>query len=123
RAAQVAAEIAIGEIRLVVGEWIARIENAVAIVEIQGAAEAVGAGAGENLDAAEAQPVVFGGEGILVDADLANGFLGRQVAAAETIDIDGAAVGAGAGSGQRLQRVRKVVRIVGQGRQIFPAQN
>ena len=65
------------------------------------------------------EPVVFGREGILVDADFADGFLGRKLAAAEAIDIDLAAVGAGAGSGQRLQRVGQIVGIVGQRGQVF----
>src|ERR1017187_3799145 len=69
----------------------------------EAAAHRIAARLGEDLDAAEAQPVVFGGERVLVDADFADGFLGRKLAAAEAIDINGAAVGSGAGAGERLQ--------------------
>ena len=78
---------------------------------------------GENLDAAEAELVVLGGEGILIDADFADGFLGRKLAAAEAIDVDRAAVGSGAGPGERLQGVGEIVGIVGERGQIFAAQH
>ena len=113
-----AANLAIGVVGLVVGQRVARIEDRVGIEKGDGAAQLVGARLGENLDAAEAQPVEFGGKGILVDADLADGFLGRQLAAAETIDVDLPAVGTGAGAGQRLQRVGKIVGIVRQRLQV-----
>ena len=108
---------------LLVEMRIARIEDAVAVVEAQAAANLVAARLGENLDAAEAELVVFRGEGILIDADFADGFLGRKLAAAEAVDVDGAAVGSGAGSGERLQGVGEIVGIVGQRGQIFAAQH
>ena len=48
----------------------------------------IGAGLGENLDSTETQFVVFRREGILVDADLANRILRRQLATAESVNVD-----------------------------------
>ena len=56
------------------------------------ALQLVGSGFGEDLDPPETEFVVLGGKGILIDADFANGFFGRKLAADEAIDIDGAAV-------------------------------
>ena len=123
RSADVGGEHAARKIGLVGGDGVARVESALAVVETQAAADLVAAGLGEDFDAAEAEPVVFGGEGILVDADFANGFLGRKLAAAEAIDVDGAAVGSGAGTGERLQGVGEIVGIVGQGGEVFAAQH
>ena len=123
RAADVGGEHAAGKIGLVGGDGVARVERALAVVESQAAADLVAAGLGENFDAAETEPVVFGGEGVLVDADFADGFLGRKLAAAEAIDVDGAAIGSGAGSGERLQGVGEIVGIVGEGGQVFAAQH
>ena len=53
------------------------------------------AGLGEDFDPAVSQPVVFGGEGILIDANLTNGRFGRQRATRESIDVDLPAIGAG----------------------------
>ena len=47
--------------------------------------------------------VVFRGERILVDADFADGSLGRKLTAGEAVDINLPAVGSGRGAGQRLQ--------------------
>ena len=91
---------------------------AVAVHKHERAAQLVGAGLGQNLDSAETEPVVLGGKRVLVDANLADGFLGRQLAAAEPIDVDLAAVGAGAGTGQGLERIGQVVGIVRQRFQI-----
>src|SRR5438132_14381675 len=101
--------MAVGEIRLVIGERIARVENAVAVVEKQAAAEPVGAWSGEYFDPPEAQLIVFRGEGILVDTDLADGFLGGQVAAAEAVDKNRSAVGRRARAGQRLEPIRQLL--------------
>ncbi len=62
----------------------------------------VGARLGEDLDAPIAQLVVFGGKGILVDANFANGFFGRKLAGRKAVDIKLSAVGAGGWSSQRL---------------------
>ena len=123
RSADVAGKHAAGKIRLVGGDGVAGIEHAFAVVESEGAANLVAARLGENLDAPEAELVVFGGEGVLIDADFADGFLGRQLAAAEAIDVDGAAIWPRAGAGERLQGVGEIVGIVGKGGQIFAAQH
>jgi len=52
----------------------------------------VGARFGKDLYAAIAQLVVFGGKRSLIDANLANGFLGRKLAGSKTVDIELAAV-------------------------------
>ena len=72
----------------------------------------VRAGLGQNLDAPVAQVVEFGGKGILVDANLANRRLGRQLAAGESIDINLPAVRPGRRAGQRRQFVGQLVGIV-----------
>src|ERR1700682_3513327 len=61
-----------GEVRM------PRVENTVADVEERLAVELVRAGLGEDLDTAKTETVVFGGERIGIDADLADGFLGRK---------------------------------------------
>src|SRR5215471_2147535 len=66
RSADIAAKIAVRVIRFVLREWIARIEDGVALVEVDRAAHMIRAGFGENLDAAESEPVVLGREGILI---------------------------------------------------------
>src|SRR5580698_3878393 len=96
--ADVAAEVPVGIGWFVAGERIARIPRRVGIVEVYRAVEVIRARLGENFDAPEPKLVELGREGVLVDADLSNGFLGRQLAAAETVDIDRAAVGTGARS-------------------------
>ncbi len=108
RAAEVAVDHTAGKIGLIRGDGVARVDRALAIVEAEGTA---------------AELVVFGGEGVLIDADFANRFLGRKLAAAEAIDVNGAAIGSGAGSGERLQGVGEIVGIVGEGGEVFAAQH
>src|SRR5207248_11475838 len=103
RSTQIGHDHPVGEVRLVGDERISRIEDAVAVVDGDGAAIPVRSGLGEDLDAAESEAVVLGGEGVLVDADLADRLLGRKLAAAEAVDIDLPAIGSGARSGERLQ--------------------
>ena len=86
-------------------------------------AELVRARLGEDLDAAVAELVVLGRERILVDADLADRLFRRKLAAAESVDEDGAAVGAGRRPGQRLQVGGQIVGIVGERVQIGAAQH
>src|ERR1019366_894462 len=123
RAAEVGGVHAAGKIRLVGGDGIAGVKNAFAVVEAQAAANLVASRLGEDFDAAEAELVVFGGEGVLIDADFADGFLGRALPAAEAIDVNGAAIGSGAGSGRRLQGGGDSVGIGGEGGQIRAAQH
>src|SRR5262249_15895950 len=83
RPAKVPIDKAVREIRLVVRVWIARVEDAVAIVYVQLAAVFLAAGFSEDLDAAHAQAVVLGRKRILVDADFTDRAFGWQPAAAE----------------------------------------
>jgi hypothetical protein len=100
--------------RPVRGERVARVERLVHELELGAAAQAVGPGLGEDLDAPEPQPVVLGGKGVRVEADLADRLLGRHAPAGEAVDEELAAAGAGGGTGQGLQRFRQVVGVVGQ---------
>ena len=79
----------------------------------------IGAGLSENFDAAIAELVVFGGEGILIDANFANGGFGRKLAPGEAVNIDLTTVGTGSRTRERLQIVLEFVGIVGEGFQIF----
>ena len=123
RAADVTAEHTAGKIRLVCGERVARVEYSITVVESQTAANFVAARLGKNFDAAETELVVFGGEGVLIDANFADGFLGRELTAAEAVDVNRAAIGSGAGPGERLKGVGEIVGIVGERGQIFAAQH
>ena len=71
---------------------IARVPFVIGEVIAYGAPELVGPWLGEDLDTAEAQLVVLRRKRVLVDADLANRFLGRQFAATEPVDVDGPAI-------------------------------
>src|SRR5580698_10139100 len=79
-----AADIAAVSLRLESGNWqcgeerVARIPHAVADVVRSRTVEVVRTRLGENFDASKAQLVEFAGERILVDANLADGFLRRQ---------------------------------------------
>ena len=67
---------------------------------------------GEDFDAAITQPIVFGGKRILVDANFANGSLGRECAAGKSVDIDLAAVRAGRWAGKRLKFGLQLIGII-----------
>jgi hypothetical protein len=81
------------------------------------------AGLGEDLDASEAEAVVLGREGVLVDADLSDRFFGRQVAAAESVNEDLAAVGPCGGPGQGLKGIGEIVRIIRQRSEVVAFQH
>ena len=66
----------------------------------------------KTLDAAKAQPVKLRRERILIDANLADGRLGRQLATGKAVDVDLAAVGTGRGAGQRRELGGEFVRVV-----------
>jgi len=85
--------------------------------------DGAGSRLGENFDASESQAVIFGGKRILVNADFADGFFRRQLTATEAIDVKLASTRTGAGTGERLQGVREIVRIVGQGFQVLALQD
>ena len=78
---------------------------------------------GEDLDAAVAELVIFCGEGVLIDADLTDGFLGRDLAAAEAVNENGASVRTGGWAGEGLKVGLKVIGVVGKGVEIFAAQD
>lgn len=99
--------------RLRGGERVARIEGRVVALHEVVAMQFVGAGFGEDLDAAPAKGIVLRGVWILVDAYLSNGGFGRQLAAAEAVDEElRAALRIGAGDGLKL--LLQVLGIVGQ---------
>ncbi len=102
---------------------IAGIEDIVAVVEIGLPAQFVGAGLGQNLDAAEADLVVFRRKRVLIDADLADGIFVGKLAAGEPVDVNLAAVGACRRTRQSLQIGLQIVGIVGKRLQIFAAQD
>jgi len=78
------------------------------------AVELVTAGLGEDFDAAEAEVLELRGVGILVDANFANGVLGRHLATTEAIDIDGRGLRRVA-SGDGLKLLLEGGVIVGEG--------
>ena len=94
------------------GEGIAGVEGIVVALEIDLAMELVRTGLGENLSASVAETIVFGGEGILVDANFEDRRFRRQLAAAESINIDFAAVGSGGRASQCGEFVGQLVGIV-----------
>lgn len=57
---------------------------------------------GKDFDAPLARFVELRGERILIDADFADGLLGRQASAGEAIDKDLSAIGTGSGPGKGL---------------------
>ena len=85
------------------GVRIAGIQGIVAEIEIYVSVELIRAGLGENFDTAVAQLVEFRRERILVDADFANGILGRQCSAGKSVDVDLASTRPGGRACQRFQ--------------------
>ena len=74
----------------------------------------LGAGLGDDFDAAIAHAIELGGERILIHADFEDVGFGRNLAAFEAVDIDLAAIGAGSWPSQRLQLVFKLRGVVGE---------
>ena len=105
------------------GVGIARVPPIRAEVVSNGGVICVGAGFGEDFDPSEAQLVVFGGEKILIEPDLADRLLGRELAAAESVDKDFITIGTGRGSGKRLQIRLQVVGVVGERFEVAPGQD
>jgi len=93
RSAQVAAIFFELERRFFRRVGIARIPDIVTVVEECRSAKFIGPGLGEDLDAAVSERVEFRCKRIGIDADFANGLLGRQLAAAEPVDVNLAAIG------------------------------
>src|SRR5882724_2966332 len=65
---------------------VARVPKLISEVEVDRALELICSGLRENLDSAKTELVVFRSERILVDANFANRFLRRKLAAAKTIN-------------------------------------
>jgi len=120
RSAHIAAVLLQQERRLLSGVRIPRIPEVVAEVVEGRPTEPVAAGLGEDLDAAGAERVVLGREGVGVDPNFADRLFRRKLAAAEAIDEDLAAIRTRRWSGQRLQVGRKIIRVVGERLQIVP---
>ena len=90
----------------------ARIEEPVVAVQLHRTVKAVRPRLGEDLDPAEAGAIVLRGEGILIDADLADRRLRRKLSAGEAVDIDLSAVWTGRRPGKRGELGRELVRVV-----------
>ena len=73
----------------------------------------VGAGLCENLDAAVADLVVLRRKRILIDANFADGSLGRKLAGCEAVNVKLPAVGPCRRAGQGLEVRLQFVRVVG----------
>src|ERR1700752_1266585 len=73
----------------------------------------VGTRLGEDFNPAIAELVVFGREGILVDANFANRRLRRKLAGGKSIDVNLSAIGAGGRSGERLEISLELVGSIG----------
>src|ERR1035441_1597574 len=91
-AAQAAAQLLQMKRRLPGGVSVARVPNVVGEIVADRPAELVRARLGEDLDAAQAELVILRREGILIELDLTDGFLRWKLAAAESVDEDGAAI-------------------------------
>ena len=104
-------------------EWVAGVEETVISHPEGPSVQYIGSRFGENLDASVADMVEFGGKGILVDANLADGRLGRERAASEAVDVNLAAVRSGCRPSQRRQFVRQLIRIVRQRVQVLAFKN
>src|SRR5208337_1177941 len=85
--------------------------------------ELIGAGLGENFDSSVSQLVVFGGERVLVDANLADRRLGRKLACRKSVDVNLSAVRPGRGTSQCLQLRLQLIGIVRQCVEIFAFQD
>ena len=72
------------------------------------------AGLGDDLDAAVADAIVFGGERVLIHADFEDVGFGRNLAAFKAVNINLAAVGPGGRTGECLQLVLQFGRVVGE---------
>ena len=118
-AADIAAEALRAEGRIDGEKRVARVPDVIADGVVALPVELVGAGFGEDLDAAIAELVEFSGEGVGVDADFANGLLGREGAAAETVDVDLIPSGTGGRAGEGLEVGLQIVGVVGESVEIL----
>src|SRR5690606_37820244 len=98
-------------------------EPSVVKVAEKASAPAVRSRPGQYLNAAKAEPVVFSRERILVNADLADRFLGRHLSAGKAVYIDLAAVGARCRAGKCLQSLFEFLGIVRKSLKLVLAKN
>ena len=77
----------------------------------------------ENVDAAVPEPVVFGRERILIDSDLTDRVLGRELSATESIDVKAPAVRSGGRTGEGLEIGSQIVGVIGERVKIGAAQD
>src|SRR5258708_21199861 len=82
-----------------------------------------GAGLGTDFNAAEAHAVELRGKRVLVDANFADGRLGRQLSAGEAVNVNLSAVRSRGRARERLQFRLQFVRIVRERVQVFAADN
>ncbi len=99
---------------------ITRIPEVVSVIEKSGAVKLICSRPGQYLDPSRANSVVFRGEWILINADLANGFPGAQLAAAESINKNGGAARSCAWS---LPVARRQPLSIGYSRSELPAES
>ena len=96
-------------------EGTAGVEDFVVVLSEERAVELVSAGLGEDFNAAVADVIELGGEGILIDANFADGRFRRELAAGETVDVDLTAIGASSGAGECGEFAGEFVGVVGEG--------
>src|SRR5579863_965048 len=92
-----------------------RIPYAVSEIVIPGAMELVPTRPGKDFNPSVAQFVVLGRKRVLIDSDFADRFFGRQLAAAESVDVNRSAARPGRGSGESLEVSRQVLWTISEG--------
>ena len=95
----------VGGLGLILQDGILRVKGGVVSAGLCLAVEVVGAGLGEDLNAAVAEAVVLGRKRILVDANFADGRFRRQLAAGESVDVDFTTIGSRGWTGEGLQLI------------------
>src|SRR4029077_10222368 len=115
--AQRSADVSVVLRRIVTWLWtregIGGIESRIIAFDKKLAMIFVGAWLGKDFNAAISQLVVFRGKWILINPDLADGRLGRQLAGGESINVHLATVGSSGGPGERFEIGLQLIRIVG----------
>jgi hypothetical protein len=89
--------------RLLLRIRVPRIPEVIGEIKVGGAMKFIGTRFGEDLDPAITEFVVFRGERVLIDSDLANGLFGGKLPSTESVHVDGAAARSGGRSGQSFQ--------------------
>src|SRR5215469_10954369 len=117
------AQVPVENFRVVAGLYrnirVLRVENRIAVVEEKLPVELVAARLGEDFDAPISQLVILRRKRILVDANLANCRLRRQLPAGKSVNVNLPAIGPGRRTRQRLQLRLQFVGIVGERLQVL----